>query len=84
MIIKKYNNKFKITYKCNRLPERGSGLEGFEANKHYIGRAFNGLVEVCAEWGRGKPSVLLDYKHFKQYFEILPSEESLTSSSFCS
>lgn len=77
MTIKKYSDKHRISYKCNRKPDSGSGLTGFEADKYYVGRSFNGLIEVSADWGRGNPSILLDYKRFNRYFEVLQSEEAV-------
>lgn len=64
-------DRYKISFKCNKQPEVNTGLSGFEAHKLYIGRAYNGLFEISSEWGKGKPTMLLDKKSFDQYFELV-------------
>ncbi len=72
MIIKRKNmDRYKISYKCNKQPETSTGLSGFEPHKSYTGRAYNGFFEISSEWGRGKPTMLLDKKSFEQYFELI-------------
>lgn len=71
---RKYNrvmDKFKISFKCNKEPNESIGLFGFEHDKAYTGRTYNGLFEVSADWGRGKPTIILDRKIFERYFELL-------------
>lgn len=73
-MVRKYNrvmDKFKISFKCSKQPEGTNGLLGFEPDKAYIGRAYNGLYEVSTDWGRGKPTILLDRKIFDRYFELV-------------
>lgn len=64
-------DKFKISFKCSKQPDSGSGLLGFEAEKYYRGRAYNGLFEISSEWGKGKPTIILDKKIFCKYFEVV-------------
>lgn len=72
MIIKRNDmDRFKIAFKCNRKPDVASGLFGFEPEKYYRGRAYNGLFEISSEWGKGKPTMVLDKKIFYRYFEIV-------------
>ncbi len=78
-MVRRYNrvmDRFRISFKCNRQPEDNSGLQGFEKDKLYLGRAYNGLYEISTEWGRGKPTFLLDRKMFQQYFEELKLQEA--------
>lgn len=73
-MVRKYNrvmDKYKISFKCSKLPEGSNVLMGFEPDKAYIGRSYNGLFEVSTDWGRGKPTILLDRKIFDRYFEVV-------------
>lgn len=73
-MVRKYNrvmDKFKISFKCSKEPQGAIGLFGFEPEKAYTGRSYNGLFEVSTDWGRGKPTILLDRKIFDRYFELL-------------
>ncbi len=70
IVTEKYMDKYKISYKCHKKPDTSLGLIGFEADNQYVGRSFNGMIEMSPEWGSGT-SILLDYKSFKQYFELL-------------
>lgn len=69
-------DRYKISFKCNKQPEISSGLLGFEPEKNYRGRSYNGLYEISTEWGKGKPTVLLDRKIFNRYFEIIMDTSS--------
>jgi len=60
---------YKIEYKCMKLPHPNTGLKGFDLGKNYLGRAFNGLVEVSPDWGRDPDAKLIDLAVFKKYFE---------------
>lgn len=64
-------DRFKISFKCSRQPEGNTGLFGFEPEKFYTGRAYNGLFEISSEWGKGKPTTVLEKKIFDRYFELL-------------
>lgn len=64
-------DRFKISFKCSRQPEVNTGLLGFEPEKSYTGRAYNGLFEISSEWGKGKPTTVLEKKIFEKYFELL-------------
>lgn len=67
----KQEDKFRIYFRCSHRPENSSGLNGFELDKSYMGRAYNGLYEIAPDWGRGKPSILLRKRLFERYFEVL-------------
>lgn len=69
-------DRFKISFKCNKQPDVSSGLFGFEPEKCYRGRSFNGLYEISSEWGRGKPTIILDKKIFYRYFEVVMDSSS--------
>lgn len=64
-------DRFKISFKCSKKPELTSGLNGFEPEKCYRGRTYNGLFEISSEWGKGKPTIVLDKKVFYRYFELV-------------
>ncbi|MEM7550631.1 MAG: hypothetical protein AAF363_13195 [Bacteroidota bacterium] len=64
-------DKFKIEFKCVKEPKSHSGLDGFQIDKVYKGRSFNGLFEVTPKWGNGEPTKVIETSLFKQYFEIL-------------
>ncbi len=64
-------DKFRIAFRCSKQPELNTGLLGFEPEKHYTGRAYNGLFEISTEWGRGRPTLVLDKKLFERYFELI-------------
>jgi hypothetical protein len=68
------NQTTKILYKCIKTPEEIT-LQGFEKNKTYKGRAFNGLFEISEEWATHKPTYLLDKKAFDQYFQVVEQLE---------
>ncbi|WPP52045.1 hypothetical protein [Catalinimonas niigatensis] len=73
-MVRKYNrvmDKFKISFRCSKEPQGTVDLFGFEPDKAYTGRAYNGLCEVSTDWGRGKPTILLDRKIFDRYFEVV-------------
>ncbi|AHM61216.1 hypothetical protein D770_14810 [Flammeovirgaceae bacterium 311] len=65
-------DKFRINYKCNKMPKANSGLEGFTLDRTYTGRSFNGLFEVTPQWGNGKQTKLLQRQEFEEYFEVIP------------
>ena len=66
---------FKITFHCFKLPETGSQLIGFEANKIYTGRLYNSLYEISVDWGRSKPFVI-ERKQFEKYFQLTDKKGS--------
>jgi hypothetical protein len=68
------NQTKKILYKCIKTPEEIT-LQGFEKNKTYKGRTFNGLFEISEEWASHKPTYLLDKKEFDQYFQVVEQLE---------
>ena len=65
----KYKTK-RIQYKCVKTPD-GTALQGFEKNKTYKGRTFNGLFEISEEWATHKPTYLLEKKEFDKAEEVL-------------
>ncbi|MEQ9438563.1 MAG: hypothetical protein RIG62_05925 [Cyclobacteriaceae bacterium] len=67
----KQEDKFRICFRCSCRPDDNSGLNGFEVDKSYTGRAYNGLFEIAPDWGRGRPSILLRKRLFDRYFEIV-------------
>jgi len=68
------NKTERILYKCVKTPD-GVSLQGFEKNKTYKGRAFNGLYEISEEWATHKPTYLLDKKEFDKYFQVVEKPE---------
>jgi hypothetical protein len=68
------NQTKKILYKCIKTPEEIT-LQGFEKNKTYRGRSFNGLFEISEEWASHKPTYLLDKKEFDKYFQVIEQLE---------
>jgi len=77
-MVRKYNrilDRFKISFRCSTQPKESTGLRGFEAERTYIGRTYNGLFEVSTDWGSGKPTVLLDKKDFERYFVLEVQEQ---------
>jgi hypothetical protein len=78
-MVRKYNrvmDKFKISFRCSKQPNEATGLMGFEQERAYIGRTYNGLFEISTEWGSGKPTVLLDRKIFERYFELIGDRDN--------
>lgn len=71
-------DKFRITFKCVKTPKDFSTLEGYAADKQYIGRSYNGLYEVSAHWGSDRPTALITKQLFDQYF-ILMEKTALQS-----
>lgn len=69
-------DRFKISFKCSKQPEVNTGILGFEPEKNYTGRSYNGLFEISTEWGRGKPTILLDKKIFDRYFELIQEQSN--------
>ncbi|HXA02414.1 MAG TPA: hypothetical protein VNW99_10525 [Cytophagaceae bacterium] len=68
------NRTKRIQYKCVKTPD-GITFQGFEKNKIYKGRAFNGLYEISEEWASHKPTYLLDKKEFDKYFQLVEQLE---------
>jgi hypothetical protein len=66
-------DRYRIEYKCNKIPKPNTGLEGFTTDRLYIGRAFNGLFEVAPNWGSGRQTKLIERTVFQEYFEIVSS-----------
>ncbi len=64
-------DRYRIEFKCNKVPKPNTGLEGFDAEKNYVGRAFNGLYEVSSSWGSGKQTKLINKTIFEEYFEVI-------------
>ncbi len=71
--------KFKIKYLCTEEPTSQSGLDGFRKDGEYEGRNFNGMYEVCSQWGRNKASKLISKSEFVKYFELITEEQTLAS-----
>ncbi len=67
-------DKFKIVFRCLKSPDPSTGLEGFFVNELYEGRSFNGLFELTPDWGKGKPTVLIEKNSFERYFEVIDRE----------
>ncbi|BDD11190.1 hypothetical protein FUAX_36220 [Fulvitalea axinellae] len=72
-------DKFRIEYRCRKQPNNQSELQGFEAQKVYVGRTYNGLYEVSPDWGSGARSALISGSVFREYFELLPNEKESSS-----
>jgi hypothetical protein len=68
------NQTKKILYKCIKTPD-GSTFQGFEKNKIYKGRTFNGLFEISEEWATHKPTYLLEQKEFDKFFQLVEQAE---------
>jgi len=68
--------KFKIKYLCVEEPTSQSGLDGFRKGGEYEGRNFNGMYEVCSQWGRNKASKLISKTEFAKYFELISEEKT--------
>jgi hypothetical protein len=68
------NQTKKILYKCIKTPD-GSSFQGFEKNKVYKGRTFNGLFEISEEWATHKPTYLLEKKDFDKFFQLIEQKE---------
>ncbi|MGK7393056.1 MAG: hypothetical protein ACNS62_00740 [Candidatus Cyclobacteriaceae bacterium M3_2C_046] len=64
-------DKYRIHYKCFKQPKPNSELAGFDVEKIYTGRAFNGLFEVTPDWGSGQQTKIIEKSIFNQYFEML-------------
>lgn len=64
-------DKFRITYQCNKIPTAILGLEGFEIQKKYVGRTFNGFFEVSPRWGSGNQTKMINKVIFQEYFELI-------------
>ena len=64
-------DRFRIEYKCIKVPKPSSGLEGFEEGKSYVGRSFNGFFEVASSWGSGKQTKLISKAYFEEHFELV-------------
>ncbi len=79
-MVRRYNrvlDRFKISFRCSTQPNEGTGLRGFEPERSYIGRTYNGLYEVSTDWGSGKPTVLLEKKDFERFFVLEAKEKEL-------
>ncbi|MCG8474666.1 MAG: hypothetical protein MI784_04200 [Cytophagales bacterium] len=70
-------DKYRITFTCHKKPNDNSRLKGFETNRTYIGRSYNGLFEISTCWGDGGPTVLLKASEFKKYFQTLTDNFSI-------
>lgn len=68
-------DKFRITFKCIKIPRDLSSLEGYAADKQYTGRTYNGLFEVSTHWGSDRPTALISKQLFDQYFILLEKAE---------
>ncbi len=64
-------DKYRINFKCNKTPKANLGLEGYEPDKQYAGRTFNGVFEIAPNWGKDFPTRMLDGKIFFEYFELI-------------
>ena len=68
-------DKFRIIFQCNKPPKSAAGLEGYEPEKQYVGRTFNGLYEISPSWGSGKQTKLITKALFDEYFEVVKKTE---------
>ena len=66
---------FRITFQCFKLPETNSQLIGFETDKTYTGRYYNGLYEISVDWGRSRPFII-EQKQFYKYFQLIDQQGS--------
>ncbi|MBK6265741.1 hypothetical protein JKA74_11895 [Marivirga sp. S37H4] len=73
-------DRYRISFKCNKIPDQLDGLKGFKVTDYYEGRAYNGLFEVSPNWGYGQESKLISKALFEKYFELI-SEENLIKNS---
>ena len=69
---------FRIAFQCFKLPETNSQLIGFETDKIYTGRFYNGLYEISVDWGRSQPFVV-ERKQFYKYFQLIDHQGSLSA-----
>lgn len=67
----KVMDRYRIEFKCTREPNGQSGLNGYKAEKTYVGRTFNGLYEISPNWGSGDNTKLVDKKLFFQFFDLI-------------
>lgn len=73
-------DRYRISFKCNKLPEQHDGLLGFRVAEYYEGRAYNGLFEVSPKWGSSKESKLISKTLFEKYFELINEEQLMKTS----
>ncbi len=73
-------DRYRVSFKCNQLPEQHDGLKGFRVAEYYEGRAYNGLFEVSAKWGSGQESKLISKALFDKYFELVIEEQLMEKS----
>ena len=71
---RRFIDQYRIVFRCQQQPEQSSQLIGFEADKEYVGRYYNGLYEVAVDWGRSTP-FLIGRQQFAKYFTLLKSPE---------
>lgn len=64
-------DRFRVSFKCIKEPKAQSGLEGYELNKSYVGRSYNGLFEISSRWGDGGVTKVVEKQTFNQYFEVI-------------
>jgi hypothetical protein len=64
-------DRYRIEFKCTKVPKPNTGLEGFTTDRLYIGRSFNGLFEVAPNWGSGRQTKLIEKSVFNEYFEVI-------------
>lgn len=69
-------DKYRIIFQCHTAPESIPGLEGYEIQKQYVGRMFNGLFEISPSWGSDKQTKLIAKALFDEYFEIVKNNSN--------
>lgn len=67
-------DKYRIVFQCHTMPKATSGLMGYEPEKQYVGRMFNGLCEISPNWGSDLRTKLIAKPIFDQYFEIVKKD----------
>ncbi len=58
----------KVSFLCVKTPDM-MDLAGFENNKVYHGRYFNGVYEISLNYYGGSPSQMIDKRLFDLYFQ---------------
>ena len=67
---RRFIDQYRITFRCYQRPDNNSQLIGFESDKVYTGRYYNGLYEIAIDWGRSNP-FLIEKKQFQAYFKLM-------------
>ncbi len=73
-------DRYRISFRCNKVPDQQDGLKGFRTAEYYEGRSYNGLFEVSANWGYGQENKLISKALFEKYFELVIEENLIKNS----